>query len=106
MLKLPKNLDNVDSRVRRNPVKMVLIILILTIAVADFVMIAELPFWVSNLQTGGKNSGPEHALSHDPKEQDNLDGSAKDRMTRMTEAAAEPVYLLDRSRRYDHRLEK
>ena len=106
MLKLPKNRDNVDSRPRRNPVKIVIIILILTIAVADFIMIPELPFWVSNLQTGGKKSGPEQAPSHNPKEQDNFDGSAKYRMTPMTEAEAEPVYLLDRSRRYDHRLEK
>jgi hypothetical protein len=95
MVQLPTNHRNVDSRSGTNPAKIVLIILILTIAVADFVTIAELPYFVRNLHTGGKNSGPEHARLREKTESDNIDGSAKDQMTPMMEAEGEPVYLLE-----------
>ena len=95
MVKLPTNRDNVDSKRRTNPVRIGVIFLILTIAVVDLFMIAEIPYFVSNLQTGGKNSGPQHTRSHEKKELDNLEGLAEDGMTPMTGPEDEPVYLLD-----------
>ena len=103
---MPKNPNNVDSGPKTNPFKIVLIILILAIAAVDLVMISELPHFVRNLHTGGKNSGPEHTRLREKTEPDDLDGSPKDQMAPMMETAIEPVYPLDRSRRHDHRLEK
>ena len=95
MVKLPTNRDNVDSKRRTNPVRIGVISLILTIAIADLVMISEIPHFVQNLHTVSKNSGPQHARSHEKKEPDNLEDSTKDGMTRMTEAEDEAVYFLD-----------
>ncbi len=101
-MKLLTNLNNVGSKHRKDPVRIRLIILILIIAVADIVMIADIPYFIKNLQIGGKNRGPEHTLSHDQKELDHLHGLAKDRMTRKKEADE----VLDRSRQHDHLHEK
>lgn len=106
MVKMPRNPNNVDSRPKTNPVKIALTILIVSIAAADLIMITELPHFVRNLHTGGKNSGLEHARSHEKKELDDLDGSAKDQMAPMMEAANESVYILDRGLRLDHRPKK
>ena len=49
MLQLLTNPNIVDSKRKRNRVPIGVIILILTIAVADLVMISEIPFFVRNL---------------------------------------------------------
>ena len=100
MAKLPSNRNNANSSPRTNPAKIVLVILILTIAVADFVTIAELPYFVKKLHTEGKNSGPEKTDSG------YLYGSAKNQLPTRMEIANETEYLLDLSLRPDHRLEK
>jgi len=80
---MPKNTNNVDSGPKTNPFKIVLIILILTIAAVDLVMISELPHFVRKLHIGGKNSGPEHARSREKTELNDLADSAKYQMAPM-----------------------
>ena len=80
MVKMTKNPNHVDSRPKTKTIKIALIILILTVAAVDLVMISKLPHFVRNMYTEGNNSGPEHARSREKTGPDELDGSAKDQM--------------------------
>ena len=89
-----------------NPIQIGVIILILVVAVLNFVMIAELPFFISGLQIKSKIDGPETTLPNAVEAPENLDSSAKGRMDRMRKVADNPVYILYRNRRYDRGLER
>jgi len=94
------------QNIKRNPIQIGVVLLILVMAVLNFVMIAELPLFVSSLQIEGKIHDPEPAPTYEDKAPENLDGSVKDRMDRIREVSDNPDHILYRNRRYDQGLER
>lgn len=74
--------------IKNNPIPIGVIILILAMAILNFFMIAELPYFVSGLQINSKADGPDTALQNAVELPDNA------------------VYILYQNRRYDQRLER
>ena len=58
--------------IKKNPIQIGVIVLILVMAVLNFVMIAELPFIVSRLQIEGKVQGSEPIPLHEDKAPESL----------------------------------
>lgn len=92
--------------IKKNPIHIGVIILILVTAILNFVMIAELPFFVTSLQIKEEISSPRHILPFEDKAFDNLDGSAKARMDRVGGIVDYPIYILYRSRRNNQMIRK
>ena len=92
--------------IKKNPIQIGVILLILVMAVLNFVMIDELPFIVSRLQIEIKVQSPETDLPHEDKAPDNLNKAAKDRMDLMNGAGENRVYILFRNRRYSQGLDR
>ena len=92
-------------KIKKNPIQIGVILLILVMAVLNFVMIAELPFFVSSLQINDEIKSPRHILPFGDKAFDKVDGSAKDQMDR-TAVVDDPVNIIYRSRHYNQVLRK
>ena len=92
--------------IKNSPIQIVVIVLILVMAVLNFVMIDELPFIVSRLQIEGKVQVSKPVPLHEDKAPDNLNDAAEDRMDRMRGARETQVYILQRNRRNDQGLDR
>jgi len=92
--------------IKKNPIQIVVFLLILVIAILNFVMIDELPFIVSRLQIEDKVQASGAAPPHEDREQDNLKRTAKGRMDGMTGAGENRVYILYRKRRDNYGLDR
>jgi len=65
--------------IKKNQFQIGVILLILVMAVLNFVMIAELPSFVSSLQINDEIKSPRRSLPFEDKAFDKLDGSAGQR---------------------------
>lgn len=92
--------------VKNKPIQIGVFLLILVMAVLDFVMIAELPFFMTSLQIKEEIKSPRHILPFEDKALDNVHGSVKDQMDRIGGVVDDPVHILYRSLRPNQELRK
>ena len=92
--------------IKKNPIPIGVIVLILVMAVLNFVMIDELPFIVSRLQIGGKGQSSQSVLLHEGKVPESLNDAAENRMDRMRGAGENQIFGLYRNRRSNQGLDR
>ena len=78
----------VDRNLKNSPIQIWVVILFLVMAILNFVMIAELPFFVSGLQITNKADGSGTTLTNAVESPDNT------------------VFNLYQNRRYDQKIER